>query len=149
MPSRALHRCPRHPCLTAIEVLKRRHHKSAHLSSSAELPHKRQSTSPTICHRPSPRDRLSRALHRCPRHPCLTAIEMLERRHHKGAHLSSSAEFPHKRPSTSPTICYRPSPHSRLSRALHRCPRHPCIMAIKVLKQWYHKGVLLSSSAEL
>ena len=28
---------------------------------------------------------------------------MLKRRHHKGAHLSSSAELPHKRPSTSPT----------------------------------------------
>jgi hypothetical protein len=75
----------------------------------------RPSNSPTTNYRFSPwlPPIPSKALHRCPLHPCLTATEVLKRRHHKGAHLSSSAELPHKRPSTSPTTCGRPSPHDR------------------------------------
>ena len=116
IPSRAHHHCPRHPCLTATEVLTRRHHKGAHLSSSAELPHKRPSTSPTICYRPSPHDCSSRALHRCPRYPCLTAIEMLRRLHVQlpsPAEIATSSSQPHRPANTNTSI-------SRHQRRLHQ-----------------------------
>ena len=85
---------------------------SLFISRALDRPHKRPSTSSTICYRPSPRDRSGRALHRCPRHPCLTAIEVLKRRHHKATSL-------HQQSSKHNTHAFTP-PSSTMHRSASR-----------------------------